>query len=274
MNVLQALILGIVQGATEFLPVSSSAHLRIAKTIMGIADGEHLLYFDLICHSGTLIALILYLRKEIYEALSSLKTIRLFALGLTPLVPAYFLLKPLRIAASDPSYLGYFLIVTSSLLFIASKKRALCPEMQYEGSRAAPRSDFSSCSSIKYKDVLWIGVMQTMALLPGISRSGSTIAAARLLGWNWIKAARFSFLLAIPAVLGGQMLETFKLIYHPTNAEMAPSIACYLAAFATSLIVGMIGVRFIFKIYAKGNVAPFAWYCLFLGITAAWAFHG
>ena len=274
MNVLQALILGIVQGATEFLPVSSSAHLRIAKTIMGIADGEHLLYFDLICHSGTLIALILYLRKEIHEALSNVKTISLFALGLTPLVPAYFLMKPLRLAASDPSYLGYFLIATSSLLFIASKKRVLCQEMEYQRSPIASQSDLSSCSSIKYKDVLWIGVMQTMALLPGISRSGSTIAAARLLGWNWTMAARFSFLLAIPAVLGGQMLETLKLIYHPQTTGASPSIACYLAGFASSLMIGMIGVRFVFRIYAKGNVTPFAWYCLFLGITAAWAFHG
>jgi undecaprenyl-diphosphatase len=255
MTLLQSIILGIVQGLTEFFPVSSSAHLRLAKWLMGVPDGEHLLYFDLICHGGTLLALILFMRKDIFAALRDRKAVGLFILALFPLIPAYFLLKPLRIAASDPAYLGYFLMFTALLLFFAARKT----EVKDRG--------------VKVKDVLCIGIMQTMALLPGISRSGSTIAAGRLLGWDWIAAARFSFLLAIPAILGGQVLETLKL-FREHAAHSSLSFGCYAAGFCASFIIGMAGVRFMFKIYEKGIVRPFAWYCLSAGIFALWALHG
>src|SRR3989344_994574 len=196
MTLIQAIILGIVQGFTEFFPVSSSAHLQLAKWFMAIPNGELLLHFDLVCHSGTLLALSFYLRKEIYAVLADLKSIALFILALIPLVPAYFLLKPLRTLLSHPAYLGYFLLFTAFLLFIASKKQEVRIAKGY-----------------KSRDMIWIGMMQTLALLPGISRSGATIATARLLGWKWDAAARFSFLLAIPAILGGQALEFFKLFH-------------------------------------------------------------
>ena len=223
---------------------------------MGVHDGEQLLYFDLMCHSGTLLALIWFLRKDILDILRNWKAIALFTLALLPLVPAYFLLKPLRMAASDPAYLGYFLMFTALLLFLASKKREVKDH------------------EVKIKDVICIGLMQTMALLPGISRSGSTIAAARFLGWDWVAAARFSFLLAIPAVLGGQALETLKLIRGSSEGAMGVSIGCYAAGFCTSFAIGLIGVHFIFWIYERGIVRPFAWYCLAAGIFALWALHG
>ena len=258
MTLLQSIILGIVQGLTEFFPVSSSAHLRLAKWFMGIAESEQSLYFDLICHSGTLLALILFLHKEIYATMRDRKAVALFAIALFPLVPAYFLLKPLRTAASDPSYLGYFLMFTSFLLFIASRKTAV--KEQERG--------------IKVKDVLCIGIMQAMALLPGISRSGSTITAGRLLGWDWIAAARFSFLLAIPAILGGQALETIKLVRESGSSSGTLPIDCCAAGFCASFAFGMIGVRFMFKIYERAIVRPFAWYCLCAGIFALWALYG
>jgi len=255
MTLFQAIALGIVQGLTEFLPISSSAHLALAKWLMGISPGEHLLYFDLICHSGTLIALIFYLRYEIFSVLSSIHTMALFILALIPLAPAYFFLKPLIRAASNPSYLGYFLLLTAFLLFIAVRKKEVIPQ-----------------NRIKKRDVLCIGCMQTLALLPGISRSGSTIAAARLLGWEWKKAARFSFLLAVPAILGGQILETAK--WMGSHPEKTLSMNCYFAGFFTSLVVGLLSVRAIFWIYEKGNVRPFAWYCLAAGLLAIWMLHG
>src|SRR5690606_6282535 len=128
-------------------------------------SGEEFLYFDLICHSGTLLALVVYLRKEIWAALHNVKEIALFTLALTPLVPAYFLLKPLRLAFSKPEHLGFSLMATSVLLFAASIKK----KYHFEG--------------VKWKNVLCIGLMQTLALIPGISRSGATIAAGRLCGW-------------------------------------------------------------------------------------------
>ena len=259
MTLLQALILGAVQGIAEFLPISSSAHLTIARWLMGCSEAGNFLYFDLLCHSGTLLALVIYLRKEIFAVLQSPKTISFFLLALLPLVPIYFLLKPVRIAASNPAYLGYFLICTSCILFLASKKRP------------AQEILFSPDCRIKYRDVLCIGMMQTMALLPGVSRSGSTIATARILGWDWKSAARFSFLLAIPAILGGQLLETWKILSHTPDTRITIASPCYIAGFLVSFIVGTLSVRFIFWIYEKGNVRPFAWYCLAIGILTAWA---
>jgi len=260
MTLFQSIILGIVQGLTEFFPVSSSAHLGLAKWLLGLQGGEHLLYFDLVCHSGTLLALILFLRRDIAAAFTSPKALFLMALALGPLVPAYFLLKPLRLAASDPAYLGFFLMFTALLLFLATIKKS-------------KNQDKVRPSTLpKVKDVLCIGFMQTLALLPGISRSGSTIATGRLLGWDWVAAARFSFLLAIPAILGGQALETLKLLREPSVAR-GVSASCYAAGFIASFAMGVVCVRFMFKIYELGIVRPFAWYCLAAGLLALWAFH-
>lgn len=250
MSLFQALILGLVQGLTEFFPVSSSAHLRLAKWLLGIQDGEHLLPFDLFCHFGTLLALLWYLRKDVWKILSSFRSIALYFLALIPLIPAYFLLSPLRKAVSHPAYLGFALIFTAFLLFSATLRK----ETKLEK---------------KWKDVLCIGLMQTLALVPGISRSGSTISAARLLGWNWLDAARFSFLLAIPTILGGEILELMK---HGIHLGASPS--CYIGGFTSSLLCGLLSVRFVFAIYEKERVAPFAWYCLILGIIAWALYHG
>ena len=250
MSVFQAIILGLVQGLTEFFPVSSSAHLRLAKWLLGVPDGEHLLTFDLLCHSGTLLALLIYLRRDVWEVLKSVKMMSLYVLALIPLVPAYFLLKPLRVMASQPAYLGYALMATAALLFAASRKKQVNP-------------------SKKWQHVLCIGVMQTMALIPGISRSGSTISAARFCGWQWREAARFSFLLAIPTILGGELLEMVK---GHGNSGVAP--ACYAGGFIASFALGLVAVRFIFWVYEMEKVKPFAWYCLGVGIFAWAMYHG
>lgn len=250
MSLFQAIILGLIQGLTEFFPISSSAHLRLAKWCMGINDGEHLLYFDLLCHTGTLLALLLYLRKEVLGVLKDPKKMALYFVALVPLIPAYFLLKPLRIIASQPAYLGYALMGTAALLFAASRKT-------------------ETSSPKKWRHVVCIGVMQTIALIPGISRSGSTIAAARFCGWPWQEAARFSFLLAIPTILGGELLETWK--GHPIGSV---STTCYIAGFAASFLLGLGAVRFVFWIYEREIVKPFAWYCLGIGLFAWAMFHG
>ena len=252
----QALILGIVQGITEFFPISSSAHLRLFKWLFNIPDGEHLLYFDLLCHMGTLLALILYLRKEIWAVLRDVQQIAYFTLALLPLIPGYFLLKPLRIALSDPSYLGYCFLFTGVLLWVASQKRA------------------PALIPTKWTDVVWIGVMQTMALIPGISRSGSTIATARLRGWDWMRAAKFSFLLAVPTILGGEILETLRLIQGSSEASGAVSMTAYGTGFIASFCMGLFGVRAIFWIYEREKVRPLAWYCLGIGLISLAMFNG
>jgi undecaprenyl-diphosphatase len=266
-TLIQALILGIVQGIAEFFPVSSSAHLRLCKKLFGIADGEHLLYFDLLCHAGTLLALVIYLRRDIAKVLTSPREVGLYAIALLPLVPAYFLLKPVRIALSDGSYLGIFLIFTGALLWAAARKRErLC--LSAVGDSASPQPPQ------KWGNVLWIGVMQAMALVPGISRSGSTIAAARFCGWSWIDAARFSFLLAVPTIVGGECFETMKLLKGSSESLGALPMSCYAAGFAASFGVGLFAVRAVFWIYERGKVAPFAAYCFGAGVLALAIFHG
>lgn len=247
MTFLQAILLGIIQGLTEFFPISSSAHLKLARSLLGAPDD---LFFDLVCHSGTLLALLIFLKKEVFEVLKSVKKMALFVLALIPLIPGYFFLKPVRVFLSEPHFLGYALMMTGALLFMASKKKEVIPNK-------------------KWQHVLCIGVMQTMALIPGISRSGSTIAAARFCGWDWLDAAKFSFLLAIPTILGGEALELMR----STSVFIAP-FGCYLGGFLASFAMGLISVRFIFWVYETGKVRPFAWYCLAVGLLAWAIYHG
>jgi undecaprenyl-diphosphatase len=245
MTLIQAIILGIIQGITEFFPVSSSAHLRLAKWAMGVGDSA---FFDLVCHGGTLGALVLFLWRDVWEVLRDWRKMALYAAALGPLVPVYFLLKPLRVWASEPQYMGYALMATAGLLFLAGRT--------------------TGRGTNKWRHVVCIGVMQSMALIPGISRSGSTIAAARFCGWDWREAARFSFLLAIPTILGGELLEMVK------GAGGEVPVSCYVAGFLASFVVGLGAVRFIFWVYETGKVRPFAWYCLGVGLLAWATFHG
>ena len=135
-------------------------------------------------------------------------------------------------------------MITAALLFIASRKKEMSP-------------------SKKWQHVLCIGIMQTMALIPGISRSGSTISAARFCGWSWRDAVLFSFLLAIPTILGGELLEAMK-----GHEASGVSTICYVGGFFASFLLGLFAVRFIFWVYETGKVRPFAWYCLAAGVFA------
>ncbi len=263
MTSFQAFILGLIQGITEFFPISSSAHLKIAKKLLSIPDGEHLLYFDLFCHVGTLIALMIYLREDIRQTLQDKTKMKAIFFALIPLVPGYFLLKQARIALSDPAYLGYFLWVTAFILIatqLITKKTATTPS-------PAPT----------WKSMLSIGTAQTFALIPGISRSGSTIAMARLFGWQWLDAAKFSFILAIPTILGGELLETLKLIFSKNssiNSLNQVSMTCYMIGCGASFGMGLISVKAVFAIYKKGNIRPFAIYCFAIGLITLAIFHG
>lgn len=247
MSIFQAIFLGIVQGLTEFFPISSSAHLQLARWLMGI---EKDVFFDLVCHSGTLFALLFFLRHEIWEVLKSPYKIAIFTLALIPLIPGYFLLKPIREILSEPRFLGYALMATGAILFAASKKKDVIPQK-------------------KWHHVLCIGFAQMMALIPGISRSGSTIAAARFCGWDFRDAVKFSFLLAIPTILGGEMLEIVK-----GHGETKAALSCYLGGFIASLGLGLIAVRFIYWVYETKKLPHVACYCLAIGFFAWAIFHG
>ncbi len=247
MNLLQALLLGIVQGVCEFFPISSSAHLKLARHFLGLSSGrEEWISFDLACHLGTWVALAYFLRHEIWHTLQDIRKMAFIALALVPLVPAYFLLRPLRLFLSSPGYMGYFLILTSLLLFLAGKIAR--PEKTKQPGEK------------KWRDVLFIGLSQACALVPGLSRSGSTIATARFCGWTWIEGAQFSFLLALPTILGGEVLESMK----GTSASIP--FSCCAVGMVASFVVGLGTIRLAFWMYKTERIWPFAWYCLLAGL--------
>lgn len=245
MHWISALILGVVQGCTEFFPVSSSAHLKIVKAWLSIPSGEETVLFDLACHVGTLIALYIYFRKEIWDLLVvHPKKHLLFMVALTPLVPAYFLLKPFRLWASQPQFLGWCLLLTAAVLFFAQRVT--------KGSTKTP----------SWKDALFIGTMQSFALIPGISRSASTITGGVWRGLSASSAVRFSFLLSIPAALGGVFLELLKL----KQSDISIDISSCAIGLAASALVGLGVIRIAIPLLEKGIFRPFAWYCLIVGI--------
>lgn len=203
------------------------------------------------CHLGTLIASIIFLRKEILKILKDKKMISLFVFAIIPLFPFYFLLKFLVEFFSKPSFLPFFLLVTSLILFISSKIKI--------------RPIEQSTHKRKIKDVLIIGLMQALALIPGISRSAFTISSACFRGWEIKEAIKFSFLLAIPTILGGSFLESLKL-FLKKEITYSLDISSYIIGFSASFFVGLFAIRYIFSIDSQKKLLPFAIYLFFLSI--------
>jgi len=250
MSFLESVLLGIVQGFTEFLPVSSSAHLKMAKFFLNIQESDTSVLLDLSCHLGTLMALMLFLRKDIRDILKNKRQMLLFFLALIPLIPCYFLLKPLRQMASSQEFLGPCLMATGLILLAGQSLRMSRSEVK----AATP----------KIQDVLMIGTLQSAALIPGISRSAATISCARVLGWSAREAVRFSFLLSIPTVIGGNVIELLKATSFSRQETMIPFLSLF-AAFGSSFLIGFFVVKKAINYLEKGNLKPFARYALSLG---------
>lgn len=251
MTSLQALILGLIQGLVEFFPVSSSSHLAIAKSLMGIHASEAMVAFDLFCHSGTLFAAAYFLRSDIRALLFERRDkLMQIVLALIPLLPAYLLLRPLRDGEHPLSWTGCMLIATSLFLFAGQHMR-----VKRQASIAWKR---------RAQDALCIGVLQSAALIPGISRSASTISCARVLGWNAQEAVRFSFLLAIPTILGGNGLTLLKFSLQTTQLPI--SLTSCLIGFGASFVTGLAIIGPAIRLLERGKLRPFAWYCLVLGV--------
>lgn len=250
MSTLEAIFLGIIQGLTEFLPVSSSGHLKLMQTLMGLQNLDQYILFDLVCHLGTLCAILFFFSKEIKETFTSNRTRLLqITLATLPLFPLVIFLKPIESIYQKPHLLGFFFLITSLLLFLGVRYQKETPPKH------------------PWKTPFLIGCFQALAIFPGISRSGATISGAQLLGWNIRDALTFSFLMAIPAILGGIAVETLKLM---TTASAAPStsLSAYAAGLLTSLCVGYASLFFLQKIAMHHRFIYFAWYCFALGIFA------
>ncbi len=269
MEPLQAVILGMIQGVTEFLPVSSSGHLVIFQHLFGLNEPE--LFFDVSVHLGTLVAVIIFFWEEIRKVIISIgrffrlvfkkeisfsyinedTDLKLAVLIVIGSIPTVFLgLLFHRIADqlfSSVILVGMMLLVTGSLLW---------------GTRWVKKEGRSiACFSIR--DALFIGLMQGVAILPGISRSGSTIAAGLFVGLSRETAARYSFLLFIPAILGAEILSLKDL----PDCRVSSNPVVILGA-VTACIVGYGALRLLLRLIKQGRLHFFAPYCWLAGITA------
>jgi undecaprenyl-diphosphatase len=234
-----ALLLGLVQGLTEFLPVSSSGHLKLFQLLFGLESVEQYVRFDLVCHGGTLLAILVVLRREILGLSRSMAL--MIILGTIPLGFAILLKKQLLGLYGATHLLGFWFLLTALLLWVGEKWRPRAP-----GRRVG---------------ALGVGFAQLLAILPGVSRSGATISAGRVLGLERVEAARFAFLLAIPAIAGGMLIEGIS-----TGGTTLP-LTSYLIGFVTSFAIGALALVGLLKLIQRFNLLPFAWYTLVLGLV-------
>ncbi len=260
MNLLEAIILGIVQGLTEFLPVSSSGHLALVEALLGVSNDG--ITFEVMVHFATLLAVMFFLRKDIIEILKSL---------------VYFISKkPLTETNKENLYLiPYIILATIPAVIIALFFKDYITETFNNLQIIAIFFIFTGIilfltrftkvetnKSLNWKLALIIGLAQALAIMPGISRSGMTISIALFLGIGANKGAKFSFLLAIPVILGGTILELKDLLAMGLEGQKV-----YAIGMLAALISGYIALIFLMKILQKGKFAYFSFYLWLLGIS-------
>jgi undecaprenyl-diphosphatase len=253
----QAFFLGVVQGVTEFLPVSSSGHLALGQYFLGFENLQKYILFNLICHLGTLLAILYVFFPVVKETFTTNR--KLFwqvILATLPLFPLVLILKPLKTLFDHPQILGPCFLVSAGLIFLSIYWRFPLKKVSLERS---------------WKDSLTIGAFQAIAILPGISRSGATISAARLLGWKKEQAIQFSFLLAIPTILGGTILEAVQVWKSPAPVEI--HLWVFIIGFLTSCLVGCLSLWMLIRLIKQDKWNYFAWYCLFLGTLTTLYFN-
>lgn len=272
-----AALLGLVQALTEFLPVSSSGHLRLAHAFAGFDAPDDLL-FDIVLHLGTLVAVVLVYRARVGTLLTdvvrSLRTatrcvptalrehegLRYLLLLVIATLPTGIIGVLLSDIVDSDAFsvpvVGGLLLLNGGILW-ASKRFG-----SDDDGEGDPRS--ISVGGIGIREALIIGVAQGLAVLPGISRSGSTIVCALALGANRMKAAEFSFFLSIPAILGAVVME-----FDPAAITAGPGGAqVYIVGALVSAGAGIVALRVLLGVVRAARLHHFAWYCWILGVVA------
>ncbi len=252
MNIIEAIILGIIQGITEFLPVSSSGHLQIAKALLGVELEENIT-FDLALHAGTVCSTILVLWPEIAKIFKGLfarplneeqSYVLKIALSMIPVAIVGFTLEDsLDALLSSPIIMivvGSMLLITAILLAYATYSKARMKD------------------TISYRDSFIIGIAQAVAVMPGISRSGATIATGLILGNKKESVAQFSFLMVLVPILGKSLLS----IVGGDTAFESVGVVPMAAGFFASFVVGVLACKFMINIIKRGKLIWFAYYCL------------
>ena len=254
-DLLNYISLGVIQGATEFLPVSSSGHLTIFSAIFGVnTSGNDLKAFFSLLHFGTFFAILLFTYKDIWNILTglfdkkkrprSLKYIYLIIIATIPAVIVGFSLEDfIDKSFANPTFAAIMLLVTASFLFTSDKLK----------------KSKQSIIQMSLTSALLIGLFQAFAILPGISRSGMTIFAALLVGLSRSEAVKFSFLMSLPVIFGGGLLGISGL-----DISVTYSITGFIAAFIT----GIGGLWLLKKFVINGKLRVFAVYCIIFSVVA------
>jgi undecaprenyl-diphosphatase len=257
MDWLQALILGIIQGLTEYLPVSSSGHLAIGQAFFGMDNGEENLMFTVAVHVATVLSTLVVLWREIEwlfkgvikcEMNAETKYLLNIVVSMIPvgIVGLFFKDQVEEAFGSGLLLVGFCLLITASLLIFSYYSR--------------PRKK----EHISWKDALIIGIAQAVAVLPGVSRSGSTIATGIMLGNKKEQLAQFSFLMVIPPILGEALLDVLKAMKGEAvmgSIEVLPLIVGFLAAFLS----GCLACKMMINLVKRGKLIYFGIYCAILG---------
>lgn len=269
MTVINAVIQGVIQGITEFLPVSSSGHLSLFQHLFGLSE-EGSLFFNVMLHAGTLLAVFICYWKEIWTIIRDFcimlwKLVRgrfryerdatdaqreglMILLTLIPLLCFYFIKDWFTMLAEDGDILveGVCFLFTGSMLLLADRSK--------RGNKGA--------KEMSVRDALLIGIMQGVAALPGISRSGSTISTGMLLGYRPEFMAGFSFIMGVPAVLGANLSE----LYEALTTSIDVDWTVVLVGVAVSAVMGILSVKLVQWLVKKNKFSIFAYYTLTLGV--------
>jgi len=267
---LSSIFLGLVQGVSEFLPISSSGHLAIFQTFFGLTEGT--LFFDVLLHLGTLIAIFAYYRKDILALIREFfrlilclfsregrqglrhlnangRTIVMLFIATLPLLAVLPVKEKVAALYGNTIFVGCALVVTGLVLFLSDRMAR---------GKKTPKT-------ATWLDALLIGVGQAFAVLPGISRSGTTIAAGMMRGFQRRFAVRFSFLLSIPAVLGANIISLGDAAAAGVDPWMIPG---YVLGAVAAAIVGYFAIRLVNLLADKGKFGSFAYYCWGVGLAA------
>lgn len=257
MSIFEAIILGIVQGLTEFLPVSSSGHLELTKVIFGDTSvPEESLMMTVVLHAATALSTIVIFRKDIATLLIGLTQFKNneqfryslnIILSMVPAAAVGVLFEDQidQLFGGQVLLVGIMLLITGSLLFLADRAS-------------------NTLKSVDTRNAFIIGIAQAIAIMPGISRSGATISTSVLLGIDRAKAARFSFLMVVPLILGKMAKDIISGDLANAQTETTVLIAGFVAAF----VAGLLACQWMIKLVRNSQLKYFSYYCYLVGLIA------
>jgi undecaprenyl-diphosphatase len=272
MSIWESIFYGIIQGIAEFLPISSSGHLAIFQSVLGTGDPDSNISFNVLLHLGTLLAVFFVYWKDIWQLICSFFTlcgklfkgnfkfssyneserfVILILIATLPLVPAALLDDYIGALSSSVIVVGVILLFNALLLFFSDKMA--------KGNK--------TLAEVKPRNALAVGLCQMIAILPGLSRSGSTITGGLTQGFERPLAVKFSFILSIPAIMGACVLELPD-FFRTATTESSTQLLIYLAGAAVAGLTGVAAMKLLTYISKKSNFRIFSYYCIAAGLFA------